>query len=145
MLLLITFFISIHSTMVKFILCFVPPQISVMCISYHWHNHRGKEISISVDLNMCDPGWILIYRLRVCAQLYLYSCLNKCTVRLCLWDRFWILWIYSHGNWPIFTVRHLATALEEKMEILSGSCSAGKWRMSPAINHIATLTDSLAP
>lgn len=66
-------FISIHSTMVKLILCFVPLQISVLCISYRW----CKETSISVDPNMCDPAWILIYRLRVCAQFYLYACLNN--------------------------------------------------------------------
>lgn len=66
-------FISIHSTMVKLILCFVPLQISVLCLSYRW----CKETSISVDPNMCDPAWILIYRLRVCAQLYLYACLNN--------------------------------------------------------------------
>ena len=66
------------------------------------------------------------------------------------------LCIYACGTGPefcgctpieidrIFTVGHLATALEEKMEISPGSSSAGKWRMSPAINHRATLTDSLA-
>lgn len=47
-----------------------------------------RELQFCAALNMCDSAWILIYRPRVCAQLKLYSCLNKCTLCLCLSDWF---------------------------------------------------------
>lgn len=120
----------------QFCLC----KYAIACATIGVKKHQFSEA-----LKMCVPTWIVIYGPPSCAQLELHSCLNKCTLLLRLCDWVWISWIFSHGNWPIFTVRHLTTASVEKMEIPSGSSSAGKWRMSPAINHTATLTDRLAP
>ncbi len=94
-----------------------------MYVSY---NQKYSFVYLSICVNLC----VFSFTTRVCR----YICARNKTHWRCVtapdFSR-----SFLHGNRPILSVRHLVTALKEKMEIPSSSSLASKWRMSPPINH----------